>query len=128
MLLPEQSAPIVSVPAVPSLILPEGGRRPIGIRGKIALASDQFYWPVRIRGVVASSQGKIVDSLRVPGIDGAGAFYLRAGSGGELTIPPAGKMKRMKGIQPSRRPQNQRGLPSDNLSGTKRFYQCAVHP
>lgn len=121
MLLPETGTPIVSAPAVPSLgFYPEGGDALIGIGGKIAFkASDQFGRPVRIRGVVASSQGKIVDSLRVLH-DGMGAFYLTPEAGVSYTA----RWKDEKNVE------HTTVLPAAktsgvslqiNLSGTKRF-------
>ncbi len=71
------NVPAVKIPVVPTLqFFPEGGDAIIGIANKIAFkVTDQWGKPVKIKGIVQSSKGEKIDSLRIIH-DGMGYFFL----------------------------------------------------
>ncbi|MCY7311092.1 MAG: hypothetical protein LH619_09955 [Chitinophagaceae bacterium] len=71
------NVPAAKISVVPTLqFFPEGGDAIAGIAGKIAFkATDQWGKPVKIKGVVQSSKGEKIDSLRIIH-DGMGYFFL----------------------------------------------------
>jgi hypothetical protein len=81
---------------IPTLTLfPEAGDAIAGINNKIAFkANDQWGRPVKIKGVVISSKGKVVDSLKVLH-DGMGYFNITPQSGLTYTV----KWKDEKGVE-----------------------------
>ena len=71
------NAPATKISIVPTLqFFPEGGDAIAGIASKIAFkVTDQWGKPVKIKGVVQSSKGEKIDSLRIIH-DGMGYFFL----------------------------------------------------
>jgi hypothetical protein len=82
----EATNPGAPVPVVPSItFFPEGGDAIMGIRCKIAFkANDQWGRPVKVKGVITSSQGKTIDTIKTLH-DGMGYFYLSADPGVSYT-------------------------------------------
>ena len=71
------NAPATKISIVPTLqFFPEGGDAIAGIASKIAFkVTDQWGPPVKIKGIVQSSKGEKIDSLRIIH-DGMGYFFL----------------------------------------------------
>ena len=92
----ETNQPVAKNTIIPSInFFPEGGDAIAGISNKIAFkANDQWGRPVRVKGVVISSQGKVVDSLRTMH-DGMGYFFLTPQAGLNYTA----KWKDEKGVE-----------------------------
>lgn len=78
--------PVAKVAPVPSItFFPEGGEAIAGITNKIAFkANDQFGKPVKVRGVVTGSDGKVIDSIKTMH-DGMGFFFLTPQAGAVYT-------------------------------------------
>ncbi|MBC7949593.1 MAG: hypothetical protein H7Y42_17030 [Chitinophagaceae bacterium] len=73
--------PAKALPVSSISFFPEGGDAILGLSNKIAFkANDQWGRPVRVRGVVLGSDGKIADSLRTMH-DGMGFFNLTPQAG-----------------------------------------------
>ncbi len=72
----------VKTAVIPSInFFPEGGDAIAGIGNKIAFkANDQWGRPVRVKGIVVNSQGKVEDSIRTIH-DGMGYFFLTPQAG-----------------------------------------------
>lgn len=71
-----QPAAVRYTPVASVQFFPEGGDAIAGISNKIAFkAEDQWSRPVRIKGVILTSDGKVVDSIRSMH-DGMGYFLL----------------------------------------------------
>jgi len=71
------NTPAAKIPVVPTLqFFPEGGDAVAGLSNKIAFkVTDQWGKPVKIKGLVQSSIGEEIDSLRIIH-DGMGYFFL----------------------------------------------------
>jgi hypothetical protein len=77
------AAAIAPIPLVS--FFPEGGDVIAGISTKIAFkANDQWGRPVKIKGIVINSQGKLIDSIRTIH-DGMGYFFITPETGATYT-------------------------------------------
>lgn len=72
----------ISKTIVPELnFFPEGGDVIFGVTNKIVFkANDQYGRPLQIKGVIKSSNGKVIDSLNIIH-DGMGFFFIRPQEG-----------------------------------------------
>jgi len=76
-MLTKDNSPPEKTVAVPSIVFfPEGGDLVAGLSNKIAFkANDQWGRPVRVKGIVLGSDGKVTDSIRTIH-NGMGYFFL----------------------------------------------------
>jgi hypothetical protein len=106
---------------------PEGGDAIAGVNNKIAFkATDQWGRPVKVKGVITSSKGTVVDSLRSLH-DGMGFFYINP----EPSASYSAKWRDEKDVErttplPAIKPQG--AALQIMVAGTNRHFQVSFGP
>ncbi len=107
---------------IPELtFFPEGGDAIAGVMNKIAFkANDQYGRPIKIKGVIKSNAGTLIDSLNIIH-DGMGYFYIQP-KAGETFSASWEDEKKNKHVTPLPAIKNSGVSLQVSISGTKRNF------